>query len=147
MAINDKACLKCGRKGHFIKDCPLSQQDSMEQKSKYTDHRMDSHGNSTADMVMKPLTKLFADYVDQLKLLTPSGHSTHNGPPNCEGNSRHGHKQMVSNSGHRQDCKGNYHRQDYAQKNHSIRHCHRTSCKWNGGHHRDIKDGVGNKNK
>ena len=42
-AIKDKACFKCGSKGHFIKDYPLNQQDNMAQKSKYIDNRMDNH--------------------------------------------------------------------------------------------------------
>ena len=29
--IREKACFKCGSEGHFIKDCPLSQQDTKVQ--------------------------------------------------------------------------------------------------------------------
>ena len=56
-AIKDKACFKCGSDGHFIKDCPLSQQDNMAQKSKYTDHRTKSNSSSTTDKVMEPLAR------------------------------------------------------------------------------------------
>ena len=143
-AIKDEACSKCGSKGHFIKDCPLSQQDNMAQKSKYTDHRTDT--NSTTDKVMEPLTRLFTDLVEQLKLLTPSGHSPHNGPPNYEGNARHGHKWMGFHNSHRLHGNGNYHRQDNAQKDCSIDHHHQTSFKWNG-HQWDSRNGVGNKSK
>ena len=101
-ASKDKACFKCGNKGHFIKNCPLIQHDSMAQKSKYTDHRMDNNSSSTTDKVMKPLTRLFADIMDQLKLLTPLGNSPHNGPSNYEGDSRHGHKWTGFHSSHRQ---------------------------------------------
>ena len=113
-AIKDKACFKCGSEGHFIKDCPLSQQDNMAQKDKYTDHRTDT--NSTTDKVMEPLTRLFTDLVQQLKLLTPLGHSPHNGPPNYKGNGRHGYQQMGFHNSHRPHGNGNYHRQDNAQK-------------------------------
>ena len=41
-AMKDKACFKCGSEGHFIKDCPLRQQDNMAQKSKYTDQRTET---------------------------------------------------------------------------------------------------------
>ena len=84
-AIKDKACFECGSEGHFIKDCHLSQPDNMAQKSKYSDHRMDNNSSSTTDMVMEPLTRIFADLMAQLKLLTPSGHSPHNGPPIMKG--------------------------------------------------------------
>ena len=63
-AIKEKVCFKCSSKGHFIKDCPLSQQNNMAQESKYTDHRADSNSNSTNDKVMKPLTRLFSDLVE-----------------------------------------------------------------------------------
>ena len=128
-------------------DCPLTKQDNMTPKSRYINDRTDNHSNSMADKVMEPLSRLFTDLVDQLKLLTPSGHSPHKGFPNYEGNSRHDHKQMGLHNGHRQNSKGNYHRQDNAQKNCSINHCHRTSYTQDGGHHQDNRDGVGNKNK
>ena len=38
-AIREKDCFKCGSKGHFIKDCSFSQQDTEVQKGKYTDKR------------------------------------------------------------------------------------------------------------
>ena len=57
----------------------------MAQKSKYTDHRTDNNSNSRTDKVMEPLTRLFTDLVEQLKLLTPSGHTHHNGPPITKG--------------------------------------------------------------
>ena len=96
---------------------------------------------------MEPLTRLFADLVDWLKLLTPSRHSPNNGPLNYEGNGRHGHKWMGFHNGHRQNGKGNYHRQDNGQKNCSIDHHHQTSFTQNGGHHPDSRDSVDNKSK
>ena len=71
--IKDKVCFKCGSKGHFIKDCPLRQQDNMTQNNKYNDDRTDSNTNSATYKVMEPLTRLFTDLVEKLKLLTPSG--------------------------------------------------------------------------
>ena len=93
---------------------------------------------------MEPLTMLFADLVEQLKLLTQSGHSPHNGLPNYKGNGRHGHEQMGFHNSHRQHGHGNYCRQDNAQKDHGIDHCHQTSFKWNG-HQWDSRDSVVNK--
>ena len=37
-AIKEKACFQCGSKGHFFKDCPLSQQDNKLQQGKYMCH-------------------------------------------------------------------------------------------------------------
>ena len=115
-AIKEKAYFKCGSEGHFIKDCPLSQQDNMAQNSKCPDHRTDSNTNSATDKVMEPLTRLFTDPVEYLKLLIPSGHSPHNGHPNYEGNGQHGHKWMGFHHSHRQHGINNYHRQDNIQK-------------------------------
>ena len=95
---------------------------------------------------MEHLTRLFADLVEQLKLLTMLGHSPHNSPLNYKGNGRHGHKQMSLHNSHRQHGNGNYHRQDNAQKDCNINHHHQTSFKRNG-HHQDSRDGVGNKGK
>ena len=143
-AIKDKACSQCGSDGHFIKDCPLSQQDNVAQKSKYTDHRTDSNSKSTTDKIMEPLTRLFTDLVEHLKLLIPSGHSPHNGPCNYKGKGRHGHKQMGFHNSHRQHGNGNYHGQDNAQKDCSIDHHHQANFKQNG-HQQDRRDSVGNK--
>ena len=118
----------------------------MAQKSKYSEHRTDNKSNSRTDKVMEPSTKLCADLVEQLKLLTQPGHSPHSGHPNYEGNGRHGHKQMGFHNSHRQHGNGNYHRQDNAQKDCSNNHCHGTNFKQNG-HQWDSSDSVGNKSK
>ena len=76
-AIQGKGCFKCGSKDHFIKDCPLSQQDNMIPNCNYTNHRYDTKYNSMTDKFLEPLTKLFTDLVAQLKLLTPSGLNFH----------------------------------------------------------------------
>ena len=115
----------------------LSQQDDMVQKNKHMEHRTVNNSSSKTDKVMEPLTRLFAYFVDQLKLMTTSVHSTHNGLPNYEENGRHGHKQMVLHNGHRQNGNNNYHGQDNAQWNHRMDHCHQTSFTQNG-HHRTI---------
>ena len=70
-AIKDKACFKCDSKGHFIKDCSLSQQDNMAQKSKYTDLRTDNSSSSTTDKVMEPLTRFFCRPCGPVKATDP----------------------------------------------------------------------------
>ena len=126
-AIKEKACFKCGSKGHFIKDCPLSQQDNKVQVDKYMDHRTDSNTKSTTDKVMEPLNRLFRDLVEHLRLLTPSGHSPHNGHPNYKGNGQHGHKQMGFPNSPWQHGTSNYHRQDNAHRDHSNYYQHQTN--------------------
>ena len=94
-AIKEKACFKCSRKGHFINDCPLSQKDNLAQKSKYIKYinqKTEYNTKRATDKVKEPLTRLFTDLVEKLRLLIPSGHSPHNGHPNYKGNSQHGHK-------------------------------------------------------
>ena len=63
-AIKEKACFKHGSEGHFIKDCPLSQQDNKVQQGKYTDQRTDNNTNNTTGKVMEPFTRLFSDLVE-----------------------------------------------------------------------------------
>ena len=53
----------------------------MAQKGNYTHHRHFNKSDIMTDKVMEPLTNLFTDLVAQLKLLTRSGHSSHNGFP------------------------------------------------------------------
>ena len=107
-AIQGKGCFKCGSEDHFIKDCPLSQQNNMVPKGNYTDHRCDTKHDRMTDKVMEPLTKLFTDLVTQLKLLTPSGQTSHSGPPNSIGNDRNGQGQMGFHHGHIWHANGNY---------------------------------------
>ena len=80
-AIQGRACFKCGSEDHFIKDCPLSQQNNTVPNGNYTGHRYDTKLDSMTNKVMEPLTKLFTDFVAQLKLLTPSGQNSHSGSP------------------------------------------------------------------
>ena len=115
-AIKDKACFMCVSEGHFIKDCPLTQQENVTQKSKYTDLRINSSTKSTTDKVMEPLTRPFADLVEQLKLLTPSEYNPHSVHSDYKGNMWPGHRRMGLHNGHRQHGNGNYHRKDNAQK-------------------------------
>ena len=85
--IRDKGCFKCGSEDHFIKDCPLSEEDNAAYKGPYADHRNTYKYDGTTDKVMEPLTRLFTDLVTQLKLLTPSGQG---GNPNYNGKHRNG---------------------------------------------------------
>ena len=126
-AIQGKACFKQGSKDHFIKDCPLSQQNNMVPNSNYTDHRYDMKHDSTTDKVMEPLPKLFTDLIAQLKLLSPSGQNSYSGLPNSKGNDRNGQRQTGFHHGHRQHVNGNYHKQTEPNKDCHIDHHHGTT--------------------
>ena len=90
--IKEKACFRCGSNSHFIKDCPLRMQDANVPHGKYTNHNTDTITNSTPDKVIEPLTRLFTDLIEQLRLLTPLGHNPHSGHSNYKGNGQYGPK-------------------------------------------------------
>ena len=130
-AIKEKACFKCGSKGHFLKDYPLSQQDNKVQQGKYTDQRTDNNTNSVTDKFMEPLNRLFSNLVEQLRLLTPSGHSPHNGHPNYKVNGQPGHKGTGFPNNYRHHGNMNYHKQNISHVDHSSDHQHQTDFKDN----------------
>ena len=72
-AIREKVCFKCGSESHFIKGCPLSEQDT-KVLGIYAIQKTNTNTNSTPDQVMEPLTRLFTDLIEQLRLLILSGH-------------------------------------------------------------------------
>ena len=95
---------------------------------------------------MEPLTRLFSNLVEQLRLLTPLGHNPHNGHPNYKGNGQLGHKQTGFPNNHGHYGNTNHHKQSIAHRDHSNDHWHWTDFKWSG-HHQDSKDSVGHKSK
>ena len=95
-AIRDKGCFKCGSEDHFVKDCPLSQPNNITQTGHYMDCKGACNGDSSYNEVMEPLSRLFTDLVEQLKLLIPSVHGSHGGTPTYDDRNRNGQWQMVS---------------------------------------------------
>ena len=91
--------------------CPLRQLDNTAHKGAYMDLRNASNNNCTADRVMEPLTRLFADLVVQLKLLTPSGQGAN---PKYDGTRNDW--QMGSNNGHRQHANCHYQKREVPSK-------------------------------
>ena len=67
---------------------------------------------------MKPLTRLFADLVMQLKLLIPSGQG---GNPRYDGKTRNDW-QTGSNNGHRHHANSHYHKGRYPTRTVTIGH-------------------------
>ena len=145
-AIREKACFKCGSKGHFIKDWPLSQQDTKVQQGKYTDQKTNTNTNSAPDKVMEPLTRLFIELVEQLRMLTLSGHSPHNGHPTYKGNGQNNHKQAAFPNSHRQHGNATHNRHSTAHRDCSNDHWHQTDHGWNG-YLWDSRNTVGHRRK
>ena len=131
---------------HFIKVCPLGKQDTKVLQGKYTNLKTDTNTNSTPDKVMEPLTRLFTDLIEHLRLLTPLGHNPNNGHPNYKRNGQYSQKQAAYPISHRQHGTTTQHRHSntYGDCNNDQRH--QTDYRWKG-HGWDSKNPVGhNKN-
>ena len=90
-AIRNNGCFKCGSEEHFVKDCLLNQTDH----DTHEGCKVAKNGDISSDKVMEPLSRLFTDLVEQIKLLMSSGHGSARGTPTC-------------NTGHRQRWMGSY---------------------------------------
>ena len=95
-AIRNYDCFKCCSEEHFIKDCLLNQTDH----GTHAGYQVAKNGDLSSDKVMEPLSRLFTDLVEQIKLLTSSGHGSPRGTPTC--NTGHRQRQMGSYNGHGQ---------------------------------------------
>ena len=143
-AIREKACFKCGSESHFIKDYLLNKQDTKVPQEKYTDQKTNTNTTSASDKVMEPLTRLFTDLIEQLRLLSPSGHSSHNGHPNYKGNGQHSHKLAAFPNRHRQHGNTTHHRHSNAHIDCSNDHQHQSNQRQDR-HHQDIRNTVGHR--
>ena len=119
----------------------MSKQDT---KGKYTDQKTDANTNSTPDKVMEPLTRLFTDLIEQLRLLTSLGHSQHNGHPTYKGNGQYNHKWVAFPNSHRQHGNTTHHRHSNAHRDCINDHRHQADHRWSG-HCQDNKSTVGHK--
>ena len=135
-----------GSKSHFIRDCPLRKQDAKVLQGKYTNQRTDTNTNSAPDKAMEPLTRLFTDLVEQLRLLTPLGHNPHNGHPKYKENGQYSHKWAAFPSSHRQHGTTGHHRHSNAHRDHINDHRHKTDHRQKG-HHWDSMNTVGHNRK
>ena len=116
--VKEKACFKCSSDSHFIKDCPLSKQDTNVLHRKYTNHNTNT--SSTPDKVMEPLTRLFTYLIEQLMLLTPLGHKPHNGHPIYKGNGKYSQKLAAYPFSHRQHGTNAHHKHSNAHRDHKM---------------------------
>ena len=63
-----------------------------------------NNGDSSYDKVIEPLSRLFTNLVEQLKLLIPSVHGSHRGTPTYDDRNRNNQWQMDSYNGVRWQC-------------------------------------------
>ena len=144
--IREKACFKFGSQNHVIKDFPLSKQDTKVLQEKYTNQKTDTNTNSAPDKVMKPLTRLFNNLLEQLTLLAPPRHNPHNGHPNYKGNGQYSQKLVAYPISHRQHGTTTHHRHGNAHRDCINNQRSQTDHRWKG-HHRDGKTPVGHNRK
>ena len=142
----EKACFKCGSNSHFIKDCPLSKHDTKVPQGKYTNQKTNTNTSSTPDKVMGPLTRLSTDLIEQLRLLTPSGHNPHNGHPTYKGNGQYSQKWAAYPISHWQHGATTHHRHSSAHRVCINDQRHQTDYIWKG-HCWDGKTPVGHNRK
>ena len=130
--IRDKDCFKYSSKDHFVKDCLLSQPNNSTQRGHYTDYKDAHNSDTSSDKVMEPLSRLFTDLVEQIKLLTPSGHGSHGGTPTYDSRNRNGQQQMGSYNGVRWQCNDNYHKGEGTQQDCHTYHHNKIPFRYNG---------------
>ena len=85
-AIKVNTCIKCGGDNHFIKDCPITKDDTNIQHKKSSNYQNDTNHISTPDKATEPLTKLFNNLLEQLKQLIPAGNNSHSSHSHYKGN-------------------------------------------------------------
>ena len=146
MQSERRLVFKCGSNSHFIKNCPLSKQDTKVPQGKYTNHKTDTNTNIAPDKVMEPLTRLFTYLIQQLRLLTPSGHNPHNGHPNYKGNDQYSQKWAAYPISHRQHGTTTHHRHSNAHRDCINDQRYQTDHRQKG-HHWDDKTPIGHNRK
>ena len=83
-AIKGKNCYKWGNGGHFIKDCPLLQNNATHHHNPTHNHKQSyapqSRSNSNNTDVLAPITQILSNLLDQLKQLSMTNTNSHSTP-------------------------------------------------------------------
>ena len=136
-AIKGSTWYKCGNEGHFIKDCPLHQNNPIQHDNPTPNHKHSyapyGKSNSNNTDMLAPITQTLNDLLQQLKQISTtntSSHSTSSYHKHHHNNiDRHRHK--YHNRGSKHNSHGNYNRSKSYSENrpnrtHHNRHNHRT---------------------
>ena len=72
--IKGKNCYKCGNEGHFIKNCPLLQNNTTQHHNPTPNHKQSyashSESNSNNTEMLAPITQTLSNMQDQIKQLS-----------------------------------------------------------------------------
>ena len=128
-AIKGNNCYKCGNEGHFIKNCPLLQNNATHQIINSHAPHSESNGNNT-DM-LATITQTLSNLLDQLKQLSvtnTNSHSTSSHHKSHHNNTeRHKHKYHNRDTKHNSNYNRNKsHKGNTHNRTHHSRHNHRT---------------------
>ena len=141
--IKGNNCFKCGSDIHFIKGCPLNKGNSNTHQRKHYNDQSNTNFNSTPDIAIDLLTKLFNNLIEQLRQLNPARNISSNTHMNHKGHDKYNPRQTFYSSDHRQHSRGQKHQNnDHRQ---GKEYYHRKEYKHHKGHYNKHNKGEHSK--
>ena len=134
-ATKGNNCYKCGNEGHFIKNCPLLQNNATHHHNITPNHKQSyaphSESNSNNTDMLAPITQTLSNLLDQLKQLSMT--NTNSQSTSSHHKSRHNNTDRHKHKYHNRDTKHNsnynrnkFHRGNTHNRTHHSKHNHRT---------------------